>query len=157
MDFSGKIVLITGSAGGLGKAIAEAYLNAGAKVSICDINEERLKVTVGEFKRTHGNDKFLATVTDVTDEASVNEVFAKTIEKFGRLDIMINNAGVADKFDPVGAVDRSLWDRVLAINLTAPFLFCKLAVNQFLAQEPAGGVIVNIASVASLKSGIAGS
>lgn len=98
MDFSGKIVLITGSAGGLGKAIAEAYLNAGAKVSICDINEERLKVTAGEFKRAHGNDKFLATVTDITDEASVDEVFAKTIEKFGRLDIMINNAGVADKF-----------------------------------------------------------
>ncbi|KAL1630020.1 hypothetical protein SLS54_000880 [Diplodia seriata] len=156
MDFSGKVVLITGSAGGLGKAIAEAYLNAGAKVSICDINQDRLNVTAGEFKRTHGNDKLLATVTDVTDETSVNDVFTKTIEKFGRLDIMVNNAGIADKFDPVGDVDRSLWDRVLAINLTAPFLFCKLAVNQFLAQEPAGGIIVNIASVASLKTAIAG-
>ncbi|OJD36605.1 short chain dehydrogenase [Diplodia corticola] len=156
MQFPGNIVLVTGSAGGLGKAIAEAYLNAGAKVSICDINEERLNVTTREFKGTYGNDKFLATVTDVTDEPSVNHVFTKTIDKFGRLDIIVNNAGVADKFDPVGDVDRSLWDRLIAINLTAPFLFCKLAVNQFLAQKPAGGIIVNIASVASLKTGIAG-
>ncbi|EKG12945.1 Short-chain dehydrogenase/reductase SDR [Macrophomina phaseolina MS6] len=157
MDFSAKTVLVTGAAGGLGKAIAEAYLKAGARVSVCDINESRVQQTADEFQASYGADRFLATVTDITDEASVEHVFAQTLEKFGRLDVLVNNAGIADKFDPVGDVERSLWDRVLAINLTAPFLFSKLAVNRFQAQgEPAGGVIVNIASAASLKTCIAG-
>ncbi|KAL1624334.1 hypothetical protein SLS56_007873 [Neofusicoccum ribis] len=155
MDFSGKIVLVTGAAGGLGKAIATAFLDAGASVSVCDINKDRLAEVEKEFAGPFDG-KFLATVADITNETSVNDFFNKTIERFGRLDVLVNNAGVADKFDPVGDVERSLWDRVMAINLTAPFLFCKLAVNQFQKQEPAGGIIVNIASVASLKCGIAG-
>lgn len=89
-------MLITGAAGGLGKATAEAFLEAGAKVSICDVNKDRLAQTTTEISSTY-SDKFLATLTDVTDEAAVNELFNKTIEKFGRLDIMVNNAGVADK------------------------------------------------------------
>lgn len=97
MDFSGKIVLVTGSAGGLGKAIAEAYLKAGANVSVCDINQDRVKQTADEFSKAYGEDKYLATVTDVTNDASVNDVFSKTLEKFGRLDILVNNAGIADK------------------------------------------------------------
>lgn len=60
------------------------------------------------------------------------------------------------RFDPVGDIERSLWDRVMAINLTAPFLFSKLAVNHFLKQDPTGGIIVNIASAASVKTCIAG-
>ncbi|KAF4312538.1 putative short chain dehydrogenase [Botryosphaeria dothidea] len=156
MDFSGKIVLVTGSAGGLGKAIAEAYLKAGANVSVCDINQDRVKQTADEFSKAYGEDKYLATVTDVTNDASVSDVFSKTLEKFGRLDVLVNNAGIADKFDPVGDIERSLWDRVMAINLTAPFLFSKLAVNHFLKQDPTGGIIVNIASAASVKTCIAG-
>jgi NAD(P)-dependent dehydrogenase (short-subunit alcohol dehydrogenase family) len=173
--FSGKSVLVTGSAGGLGKAIAEAYLKAGAKVAICDINKSRLDSAREELSE-HGT--VFAHSVDVTDEESVKVLVAAVVQQFGSLDVLVSNAAVIDAFGelralgpplvaalggafltetaPVGNTDKKTWDHVMAVNITGPFLVSKYAIKQFLVQEPAGGSIVNVGSVAGVRGWIAG-
>jgi len=155
----GKTVIVTGAAGGLGKVIATTFLAAGANVVVCDINTDRLAAAEAELTKSHPG-KVLTQKTDVSDEASVQELFDATISKFGRLDVLVNNAGVMDDFSPVGACSKEKWDRVLNINLNGPYLTTKAAVTQFEKQSPdnSGGIIINIGSNASFmgfKSGVA--
>lgn len=192
----GKTVIVTGAAGGLGKAIATTFLAAGANVVICDVNPERLASVEDEWTKSYA-DKFLTQKTDVTDEAAVQQLIDAAVSKFGRLDVLINNgtskpgwlcpflpvsgdapfcppiiseegnktddfepleAGIMDDFAPVGACSKEAWDRVLNINLNGPFFTSKAAIAQFEKQDPVGGVIINIGSVASIhgfKSGAA--
>lgn len=96
MEFSGKVCLITGAAGGLGKAIAQAFLQAGAAVSICDINEERLVKTTEEFSAAHSN-RILSSCIDITDDNAVEDLVETTVDRFGRLDVLVNNAGIVDR------------------------------------------------------------
>ncbi|EMR67336.1 putative short chain dehydrogenase protein [Eutypa lata UCREL1] len=152
---AGTTVLVTGAAGGLGKAIAKGYLEAGANVAICDINAERLSQTSAEFEATG---RFLGAKTDVTDEEAVVALVDSVVARFGRLDVLVNNAGMADTFQPAGTLSKTAWDRVLSLNLTGSFLPTKAAVNAMEKQEPAGGVIIQIGSTASsrgLESGLA--
>lgn len=144
----GKTVIVTGAAGGLGKATADTFLIAGANVVICDVNAQRLAAVEEEWNKTFPG-KFLTAQTDVTDESAVQKLVDDAVAKFGRLDVLVNNAGVMDTFAPVGACSKDQWDRVLAINLNGPYLTCKAAVNQMEKQEPAGGSIINIGSNAS--------
>ncbi|KAG7291877.1 hypothetical protein NEMBOFW57_001899 [Staphylotrichum longicolle] len=153
----GKTVIVTGAAGGLGKAIATAFLAAGANVVICDVNSQRIASVEEEWSKSYA-DKFLAQQTDVSDEAAVQQLIDAAVSKFGRLDVLINNAGIMDDFSPAGACSKEKWDRVMNINLNGPFLTTKAAIAQFEKQEPAGGIIINIGSVASVhgfKSGAA--
>jgi NAD(P)-dependent dehydrogenase (short-subunit alcohol dehydrogenase family) len=151
---AGKTVVITGGAGGLGKAVASAFLEAGANVAVCDVNEDRLKETAAEWEK-HG-DKFITARTNVTEEEAVNKFFAEVSAKFGRIDMLINNAGVMDKFDAAGTAPLDLWNRVISINLTGAFLCTKAAVNAFEAQSPSGGTIISICSIASIRGLSAG-
>ncbi|KAI0451742.1 hypothetical protein F5B21DRAFT_516514 [Xylaria acuta] len=149
---AGKTIVITGGAGGLGKAVASAFLSAGANVAIFDVNADRLRETSAEWEAKHGAaDKFLATQTDITDEAAVDGFFAAVVARFGRVDMLINNAGVMDKFDPAGTTALDTWDRVIGVNLTGAYLCTRAAVNAFEAQSPAGGTILSICSVASVR------
>ncbi|KAK8054975.1 oxidoreductase [Apiospora rasikravindrae] len=125
-------VLVTGAAGGLGKAIATAYLGAGANVAICDIHETRLAETREQFE---GTGRFLALKTDITSEEAVDHLVAETVSRFGRLDILVNNAGMMDGFDPVGDLSKANWDKVLGVNLTGSFLCMKYAVRAFQSQQ----------------------
>ncbi|GAB1311612.1 Short chain dehydrogenase [Madurella fahalii] len=153
----GKTAIITGAAGGLGKAIADAFLAAGANVVICDVNLQRIAAVDDEWAKSHAG-KFLTQQTDVTDEAAVQKLVDLAVAKFGRLDILVNNAAIMDDFSPVGACSKEMWDRVLNINLNGPFITTKATIAQFEKQEPAGGVIINIGSNASIygfKSGTA--
>ena len=143
LPLAGKSALVTGSAGGLGKAIAEKFLKAGAKVTICDINGERLK-SASEELSAHGEAH--AITADITDEESVTKIFEAAIAKFGAVDILVNNAGIMDRFDAVGTLDKAVWDRVLAVNLSAPMMLSKCAVNHMVERK--GGVILNIGSMA---------
>ncbi|OCK73892.1 short-chain dehydrogenase/reductase SDR [Lepidopterella palustris CBS 459.81] len=154
-SYKGKTVLVTGGAGGLGKAISTSFLEAGANVVLIDVNQERLTACADELSAAHSN-RVLALKVNITDEAAVEKMMKDTVSKFGRLDVLVNNAGIMDHFDPVGELSKSLWDRVIAVNLTAPMLTSKLAVNQMLSQEPAGGAILNVASTASVKGFPAG-
>lgn len=153
-------VLVTGAGGGLGKSTATAFLHAGANVAICDVNTERLAATEKEWAAAgFGPERFLTAVTDVTDEGQVRKLFADAAARFGRLDVLVNNAGLVDNFSPVGECSREQWDRVLGVNLTGPFNATRAALAQFEAQAPSqsqeeaggpvGGVIVNILSIAA--------
>jgi NAD(P)-dependent dehydrogenase (short-subunit alcohol dehydrogenase family) len=86
----GKTVIVTGAAGGLGKAIATAFLAAGANVVICDVNPERIASADAEWAQSYP-DKFLTQQTDVTDEAAVQKLVDAAVAKFGRLDVLVNN------------------------------------------------------------------
>lgn len=145
-------ILITGAGGGLGKATATAFLAAGANVAVCDVNQERIDATTKEWTAAgHDDARILATTTSVTDPAAVQQLVADTVAKFGRLDVLVNNAGILDDFSGVAECSRDLWERVLAVNLHGPFHFSQAAIKQFESQTAGapGGVIVNICSVAS--------
>jgi NAD(P)-dependent dehydrogenase (short-subunit alcohol dehydrogenase family) len=152
-SLTNKVAIITGAGGGLGKVIAEEFLKAGAKVTIVDINDERLKSVEAELSKLG---EVLTVNCNVTDEAAVTKLFEETKAKFGGVDILVNNAGLMDVFDPVGTLEKDRWDRVLAVNLTAPFLLSKAAVNEFLSKDPHSGVILNIASQGGLRGFRAG-
>lgn len=146
---TGKTCLVTGGAGGLGKAIATKFLEAGAHVIICDINEDRLQQASAELSV---KGPLNAVRADITSADDVQRLFDDSVP---HLDVLVNNAGIMDRFDPVGDLDADLWDKIMAVNLTAPFLLSKLAVRKMLAREKPGGCIVNIISVAG-KAGWAG-
>ncbi|TDZ35883.1 3-beta-hydroxycholanate 3-dehydrogenase (NAD(+)) 2 [Colletotrichum sidae] len=158
---TGTTVIVTGSGGGLGKFIAEAYLAAGANVVISDINQSRIDATVAEHRDTYAG-RVHAVAADVSSEPSVANLVSATVERFGRLDVLVNNAGVMDRFDPAGECSKDTWDSVLAVNLTGPFLTTRAAVNQFLAQGARSGyggppgLIINIGSNASTRGFSAG-
>jgi NAD(P)-dependent dehydrogenase (short-subunit alcohol dehydrogenase family) len=128
---SGKVCFITGGAGGLGKAIAQAFLNSGAQVVVSDINQELIKQCESEFP----NQDFRAVNADVTKEESGTRLFAEVVGQFGKLDVLVNNAGIMDHFDGAGDLDKALWDKVIAVNLTGPFIMTKLAVQHLLERK----------------------
>jgi NAD(P)-dependent dehydrogenase (short-subunit alcohol dehydrogenase family) len=148
----GKVAIVTGSAGGLGKVIAQHLLLASAHVVLCDLNETALETTYNELK-THG--KCIAIKLDVSSSSSVQELFDKTISHLGKIDILINNAGITDKFDGAADCEEDLWNKVLAINLTGPYLTTKLAVKHFLARN-SPGTILNICSLSGFLGHRAG-
>jgi NAD(P)-dependent dehydrogenase (short-subunit alcohol dehydrogenase family) len=148
---AGKVCLVTGGAGDLGKAIAQAFLNSGAKVVVSDINQDLLKQCENEFP----NQDFRAVNADVTKEESGTRLFAEVVEQFGKLDILVNNTGIMDHFDGAGDLDKALSDKVIAVNLTEPFIMTKLAV-QHLLERKSKGTILNIGSPASIRGGAAG-
>ncbi|KAH7028583.1 hypothetical protein B0J12DRAFT_325880 [Macrophomina phaseolina] len=157
-----KVVLVTGGAGGLGRAIVKACSDNKAKVVICDVNEERVKETENDFEKLwHVGplDKLSTAVTDVSNETGAAAAVEHCIRRFGRLDVLINCAGIMDAYDPVDAVDVDLWNRVLAVNLTGPALMSKHAVKHFLARnekDRSGCNIINIASAAAVRGAAAG-
>lgn len=144
-----KTALITGAAGGLGKAIAEQFLLEGANVVVCDINKDLL----ADFKSTVSPaypECTLVLDADITREAALDKLFAQAEETFGKIDYVVNSAGMMDRFDPAGELEKAMWDRVIALNLTAPTMVTKRAVNSMLKNE-VKGAIVNIASVAAFR------
>ncbi|KAF2139491.1 uncharacterized protein K452DRAFT_360292 [Aplosporella prunicola CBS 121167] len=154
-----KVVLITGGASGLGRAAAKACLEAKAKVVIADINEKMLKECEEELKtRWHVGPlrDLTAVVADVSDEVSAARAVDHAVHTFGKLDVLVNNAGIFDTFDPVDTVDMQIWNRVLAVNLTGPVLMSKYAVKHFLDRKATGCSIINIGSIAGLRGAHAG-
>ncbi|KAG5743201.1 hypothetical protein H9Q69_012845 [Fusarium xylarioides] len=152
-SLAGKTCLITGGAGGLGKAIAVAFLKAGSNVVICDINEERVEQAEAELQ---GMGSLLAKTVDITSLSQVQQLFHEIYNKFTKLDILINNAAIMDRFEPVGDVNLDLWDKVLTVNLTAPLVLSKLAVQGMLQRESINGSIINIASGSAKAGWLAG-
>jgi len=146
MDFSGKVVLVTGAGAGIGEATALAFAAQGAVVGV-NARSERTSGRVAEKILAGGGDA-AALPGDVSEEAQACALVEKAVERWGRLDILVNNAGIV----PQGTVlDVSVeeWDRGMAVNARGVFLMSKYAVLQM--RKQGGGVIVNNASVAALK------
>ena len=150
-----QVVLITGAAGGIGRAAVLAFARAGAQVVAADLDEAGAQ-QAADLARTAGA-QALAVQADMASSASVQAMVAAAVARFGRLDAAFNNAGVELEGVPTHEADEDLFDRTIAINLKGVFLCMKYQLRQMLAQG-GGGVIVNTASVAGLvgAQGVAG-
>src|SRR5258708_15592539 len=145
MKLSGKVAVITGAARGIGRACAERFLHDGVKVVISDIDADGLARTASELGRP--ND-LRAVQADVAKRADVDCAVATAKEQFGRIDIMVNNAGVARNQDLLDISEKD-FDDVIAINLKGAFFGVQAAAKQMIAQG-GGGVIINMSSVNAL-------
>ena len=141
MMLQGKVVLVTGASRGIGLAIAKALLKEGAKLAITARDPERLGKAQAELEQSG---EVLALPGDVADEEAVKAAFMRALESYGRLDGLVNNAGLGLAC-PVLDRSRADWDRVLAVNATGPFLTCREAVRHMSGNKM--GKIVNVASV----------
>ena len=139
-SMNGKRVLVTAGAQGIGLAIAETFAGAGAQVHVCDIDEAALADVA---KRLPG---VTASLTDVADEAQVAAMFADLERRWGTLDVLVNNAGIAGPTAAVEDIALADWNRTLAVNLTGMFLCTRSAVPML--KKAGGGSIVNLSSVA---------
>jgi NAD(P)-dependent dehydrogenase (short-subunit alcohol dehydrogenase family) len=143
--FEDKVVLITGAASGIGRACALRLAEEGASLALWDLQGEELETTAKQA-REHGADVDTRRV-DVADEGAVRAGVAAVAERFGRLDVVCNVAGVL-RFDHTHELALADWSRILAVNLTGTFLVCREAIPHLLATR---GNIVNIASTAGLR------
>ena len=140
----GRVAILTGGAKGIGVHYARTLAAEGARLMIADIADG--KDLAEELARAHGANSVASQITDVSDEGAVKALVAKTIDRFGKIDVLINNAAL---FAPLPEqscpdIDAALWDRVMAVNLRGPFLMVKHVVPHMKAQ--AYGKIINIGS-----------
>ena len=142
----GKVAIVTGGAMGMGKSIAQTMCGAGASVIIADIDMETANETAEEIKAAGG--KVAAVRTDLTIVADAPKLVEATVKEFGRLDIMVNNAGYM-QIMPFLDVTEALYDRTLNINLKGMFFYSQAAAKQMISQGE-GGRIINTASLAAL-------
>ena len=148
---SGRVALITGSAGGIGKAIAKRFIEEGACVIINDINEERLKGALEAIQKQYGTDIVASTILDVTSKASIQQAMHVAALAFGGIDISVNNAGLSIS-KPIEDHLESDWDILYNVLVKGPFLTTQAAVSTMRAQG-FGGDIINIVSKNALVSG----
>ena len=146
-SFDGKVVLVTGAAGGIGRAAAVAFGRAGACVVVADISVDGGHATAAMIVESGG--KALFVQCNVTRAQDVEALVDKTVAYYGRLDCAFNNAGVEEESRPLAEADEALFDRIMNVNVKGTFLCMKYEIGQMLKQE-AGGTIVNTASVAGL-------
>ncbi len=147
IDLTGRVVLITGAAGGIGSATARTLANAGASIVIHDVDGERLTALAAELA-----DRAVAVTADLRDRIAVQQLWRDALAVHGRIDVLVNNAGIY----PPAPLDLDLdawtgvWDLSLAVNLVAPAILCREAIGTFSAQD-GGGTIINMASRAAFR------
>ena len=145
MKLSGKVAAITGAARGIGKACAKRFLDDGVKVVISDVDADGLAATAAELGRP---DALRTVVGNVAKRADVDLLVATAVKEFGRLDIMVNNAGVARNRD-ILEISEQEFDEIIGINLKGAFFGVQAAAKQMIAQG-SGGAIINMSSVNAL-------
>ena len=147
----GKVAIVTGGASGIGEAVAKIYAANGCKVLIVDLNEERLKQVEADIKGGRG--VCASRHADVTNEEQVIRFFHDTVERWGKLDILVNSAGRDSLAPPIAQVTLEEWNKTIGPNLTGVFLCCREAFRIMEKQE-SGGRIINMGSTsARLVSG----
>ena len=140
----GKVALVTGAGSGFGLGIAEKFAREGAKVVIVDIKEDAAKAAAASI-----GEGSLGVAADVSKAADVNAAVQKAVDAFGKLDIVINNAGISHRNRPMLEVDEAEFDRVFAVNVKSIYLFAQAAVPQM--RKLGGGVFINVGSTAGLR------
>jgi len=142
-----RIALVTGAGSGIGRATSLTLLHEGYTVVLAGRRPEALQQTVAEAGSAAG--RTLAVPTDVTDPASVSALFEQTKKAFGRLDLLVNNAGAFGPSAPIADYPHDGWASTIATNLTGAFLCAQAAFQQMLSQRPAGGRIINNGSLSA--------
>ena len=148
MKLKGKVAIVTGSGQGIGKGIALELAREGAKIIISDINQETINKTVDEMKSSGA--EVLGVKADVSKAEEINQMVKTVIEKFGRVDVLVNNAGIYP-FKLLTEMSGEDWDKVLNVNLKGVFNCTKGVLPEMIKQK--GGSIVNIASIAGAVVG----
>ncbi len=147
----GKIAFVTGGGSGLGRAMCIRLAQEGAKVVVADVNLASAQETVALI---NGQGTSMAVCVDVTRREEVAAAAAATTERFGGIDLLVNNAGIVGQFVKTAEVSDESWDRVISVNLKSVFICCREMIPRMLARG--GGVIINIASTAGLTATSAG-
>jgi NAD(P)-dependent dehydrogenase (short-subunit alcohol dehydrogenase family) len=141
-----KVAIVTGASNGIGRGIAEMFAAEGAKTVLVARRAELLDEVAAGIRAAKG--EALPVPTDVTQEGQVTALFAKTMKAYGRVDVLVNNAGVASNVN-TEEITLKYWQEVIDINVTAAFLCCREAVRIMKDQKPQGGRIINMGSVSA--------
>jgi 3-oxoacyl-[acyl-carrier protein] reductase len=152
-SLSGQVAIITGASRGIGRAIAEVFRQAGARLSLVARTPETLREVARSLSTEGGPTEVLAFPADVAVESQVNEVVRQTVEAFGRVDILVNNAGLISA-GSILKIEPAEWERVIGANLTGAYLFSR-AVAPIMERQK-GGRIINIASISAQTGGVSG-
>jgi NAD(P)-dependent dehydrogenase (short-subunit alcohol dehydrogenase family) len=145
----GKVAIVTGGGRGIGYSIAERLVAEGALVAVLALHAESVDNAVAKLGAVRG--QVISLVADVTQEEELKDAVARTVAAFGRLDVMVNNAGTI-AISPLVDMTAEAWDRVVDVNLRGVFLGCREAARQMIAQG-SGGRIINGASGAGRRGG----
>lgn len=151
-NYSGKVVVITGAGSGMGRAMVGEFISRGANVAVLDINLARAVETVEKLATP---DKAYALQADVSDAESVERAVNAVIERWQKIDLLCNNAGILDGHAPAHEVSLEEWNRVLAVNLTGPFLMARAVIPHMLSQGK--GAIINTSSTSGFSAAGGGS
>jgi NAD(P)-dependent dehydrogenase (short-subunit alcohol dehydrogenase family) len=138
----GRVAIVTGAGGGIGEAIAQRLAQEGARVTVADVDKRGGERVVDEIKKAGGAAQYLK--TDVAEEADIEQMVDTTVEAYGAIHILVNNAGIL-RFTPLESLTREQWDLVVGVNLTGPAFCCKHVLPYMRAAG--GGSIINISSI----------
>ena len=148
LSLTGKTAVVTGAGSGIGRAIAELFARAGAKVVVADIQSDSAETTAAAIRAAGG--QAVAATADISQDTQVAAMLDQAIAKFGSLDVLVNNAAIFPK-KPFLEVEAAFWDKLHSINLRGTFLCLREAIRRMQSQG-SGGAIVNISSVSSMQA-----
>lgn len=147
MRLAGKVAIVTGAASGFGEGIARRFAEEGARVVLADINDAAGEAVTDRIR--HGGGEAIYIHANVAEANSVHHLVDRTIEHFGDVDIIVNNAGITHRNGPMMDVDEATFDRIYAVNVKSLFYVAKAAVPVF--RKRGGGCFVNVASTAGVR------
>lgn len=149
-DLTGKVAIVTGSTKGIGRAMAEGLAKAGASVVVSSRDQERCDEAAAEIRAATGGD-VVGIACHVGDWDAVPAAVDRMHERFGRIDVLVNNAGISPAPDPVATISRELWRKIFSVNLEGPLRMAQCVLP--IMREHGGGSIVNIATMAAYSGG----
>jgi 3-oxoacyl-[acyl-carrier protein] reductase len=151
MRLEGKVAIVTGGGSGFGEGIAKRFAEEGAKLVVNDIDDRGGERVAAEIGKAQGQGSALYVRADVAQDAAMAQLVARAMERFGRIDIMVNNAGTTHKNGPMLGVDEATFDRVFAVNVKSIYLAARHVVPVMRLQGN-GGSIINTASTAGIRA-----
>jgi NAD(P)-dependent dehydrogenase (short-subunit alcohol dehydrogenase family) len=146
-DLKGKVALITGASKGIGEAMAHVFAQYGAKVVVNSRRQEAVEAVAAEIRAKGG--EAIGIAGQVGNPEDLKQIFEKTIAAYGRLDILVNNAATNPVYGPIEATDSTVFDKIMSVNVKAPFELSKLAMP--IMAKNGGGSIINISSIGGVR------